>query len=76
MSANLVLRGKLRLRANALVNKYMESAMPPSRADFVEMVHEALIEASMLGCEVAVEELCQLSGLNRSEATTTVKESK
>lgn len=70
MSANLELRAKLRLRSNTLVNKYMESAMPPSRADFVELVHNALIEASMLGCELAVHELYSLSGLDRSPATT------
>lgn len=72
MSANLELRAKLRWRANALVNKYMESAMPPARADFVELVHNALIEASMLGCELAVQELYSLSGLDRSPATTSV----
>lgn len=70
MSANLELRAKLRLRANTLVNKYMESAMPPSRADFVELIHNALIEASMLGCELAVHELYSLSGLDRNHATT------
>lgn len=68
MSANLELRAKLRLRANALVNQYMESAMPPSRGDFVEMVQNALIDASILGCELALQELYSLSGLDRSHA--------
>ena len=68
MKPGTELRAKLRLRANVLVNEYIKSAM--SRADFVELVHDALLEASALGMEMTVHGLYELSGLNRSHATT------
>jgi hypothetical protein len=78
----LVLKSKLRMRAYEAYHQYRHyvqdsgderaaDRLLADRQQFVKIMYEALVEASILGCAAAVHGLYELAGLDRNEATTT-----